>query len=97
MHKIIIKKPIISEKSMKDAEKRKYTFEVSKSSHKDEIKKAIEKMFSVNVVSVTSTVTKGRSMRFGRRRTVKNLSSIKKATVFLKEGQSIALFEGGQK
>lgn len=82
---------------MKDAEKRKYTFEVSRLAHKDEIKKTVEKMFGVNVVSITSTLVKGRTMRIGKRRQIKNLSPFKKATVYLKEGQSIALFEGGQK
>lgn len=93
----VVKRPIISEKSIKDAEKRKFTFEVNRMASKNVIKGTIEKMFSVNIVSLTTTMIKGRSMRIGKKRTVRPLSNWKKATVLLKEGQSIALFEGGQK
>lgn len=97
MNKLIVKKPIISEKSLKEADKRKFTFIADKDAHKKDIKKTVEKMFGVNVISLTTTTLKGRSMRIGRRRTVKNLPALKKVTVLLKEGQSIAIFDGGQK
>lgn len=92
----VIKRPIISEKSIKDAEKRKFTFEVSKDADKETIKKTIEKQFGVNVVSISTATLKGRTIRTGKKRTIMPVSSIKKATVLLKEGQSISLFEGGQ-
>lgn len=92
----VLKRPIISEKSIKEAEKRKFTFEVARDADKEMIKKAVENQFGVNVVSISTTFVKGRSIRTGKKRTVTPLSAMKKATVLLKEGQSISLFEGGQ-
>ena len=57
--------PIISEKSMNDAAKGKYTFKVSIQSTKKEIKKAIEEQFKVNVLKVATMTIKGRSSRNG--------------------------------
>ena len=43
----IIKRPIITEKSMMSAADKKYTFEVAKDANKIEIAKAIEEIFGV--------------------------------------------------
>lgn len=85
--------PIISEKSMSDAGKGKFTFRVSKMADKLSIKKEIEKRFKVNVLNVSTITTKGRSKRTGTRRTEVSIRPIKKAIVKLKAGQKIALFE----
>jgi len=92
----IIKRAIVSEKSIQDASKRKFTFEVLPLSTKEMIKKAVEKQFGVNVLSISTTMIKGRTIRTGKKRIIIPLPKLKKATVLLKEGQSIALFEGGQ-
>ena len=89
----VIIKPLISEKSLKDASMGKYTFLVNEKADKTEIKKAIESIFEVNVTSVRTNITKGsktRNTRIGRR--VKFFSD-KKARVMLEKGQSIAVFE----
>ncbi|MBI2195656.1 MAG: 50S ribosomal protein L23 [Candidatus Levybacteria bacterium] len=89
----VIIAPIISEKSSKDAAASKFTFKVSKKADKLAIKKAVESKFTVNVVSVATMVVKGRSQRFGARRTETTMSSWKKAIVQLKPEQKIDLFE----
>ena len=40
----IIRKPIVTEKSMEDMENKKYTFEVDKNATKIEIKAAVEEI-----------------------------------------------------
>lgn len=86
-------KPIITEGSMKDAGTGKFTFLVHKDATKPEIKRDIEKAYSVNVTGI-STVTIRRAKvvmtKFGRKNTKQ---TIKKARVRLKEGQMIPAFE----
>ncbi len=91
-HHIIIK-PIISEKSLKDASTGKYTFLVNKKANKTEIKKAIEEVFEVKVIKILTNITKGsttRNTRVGRK--VTDFAD-KKARVMLSKGQSIAIFD----
>ncbi|RJQ38844.1 50S ribosomal protein L23, partial [Candidatus Microgenomates bacterium] len=64
----VIIKPIISEKSMAHAGAEKFTFMVSKDSDKKSIKKAVEKKFKVNVLSVSTHIVKGKNRRVGARR-----------------------------
>src|SRR5260221_343114 len=96
LHSVIIK-PIITEKSMQDAEKGKFTFAVLKSANKDVIKLAIEKAFEVKVIKVATSIVKGRSHRTGNKRIEIKQSPWKKATVALKQGQKIGLFDVGEK
>ena len=49
----IIKKPIITERSMMGAQDNKYTFEVAIDAGKVEIKKAVEEIFGVKVAKLT--------------------------------------------
>ncbi|HSW97992.1 MAG TPA: 50S ribosomal protein L23 [Candidatus Saccharimonadales bacterium] len=95
IHSVIIK-PIITERSMQNAEKGKFTFEVLKSANKDVIKVAVEKIFDVNVISVATSIVKGRSHRTGNKRIEIKQSPWKKATVGLKSGQKIGLFDVGE-
>ena len=48
----IIIKPVITEQSMEATEDKKYVFKVATDANKTEIKKAIEKIFDVNVYGV---------------------------------------------
>ena len=86
-------RPVITEKSMQDAAKSKFTFFVATHADKTKIKKDIEERFNVTVLSVTTTIVKGKSLRAGKRRTEIKRSPMKKAAVLLKEGQKIGLFE----
>ncbi len=89
----IIISPLITEKSMQDASNGKFTFKVIKSSNKPEIKREIEKAFSVNVVGISTNILKGKKVRTGTRRTEKKVSPYKKAVVTVKKGQKIGMFE----
>lgn len=90
-------KPVITEKSMQDAKLGKFTFVVAKTANKGSIKKNVEKQFSVNVVSVKTSIVKGRSKKTGKKMIEKTLPSWKKATVELKKDQNIALFDVAEK
>lgn len=87
--------PLISEKSMNDAAKGKYTFKVSTQSTKKEIKKAVEEQFKVNVLKVATITIKGRSSRNGMRRVESVKQPFKKAIAQVKEGQKISIFDAG--
>lgn len=94
----VVLKPIITEKSIKEAALGKFTFEVLKSADKKAIKKEIEEKFKVNVISISTIIVKGKTQRVGIRRREVTKSSYKKAIAKLKEGQKIDLFDiGGQK
>ncbi|WP_373740691.1 50S ribosomal protein L23 [Neisseria sp.] len=86
----VILAPIVSEKSNLLAEKRnQMTFKVLPNATKQEIKAAVELLFGVDVASVTTTTTKGKTKRFGR--TVGRRSDVKKAYVSLVAGQELNL------
>lgn len=89
----VIVKPVITEKSMTDANKGVYTFVVNKKANKDNIKVAIESLFNVHVTGVKTNTVKGTKTRFTR--LGKNVSdeSYKKARVTLKKGEKIQVFE----
>lgn len=92
----VIIAPVISEKSSSDAGRSRFTFKISKNADKRNIKKAVEDKFKVNVVSVSTSIVKGRTQKFGPRRIETKLSSFKKAVVQLKTGEKIDLFEVAQ-
>jgi large subunit ribosomal protein L23 len=91
----IIISPLISEKSMDDAAKTKFTFRVNNGASKTQIKKAVETKFKVNVIGIKTLNMKGKTKRFGQRRIETKTSGFKKAIVMLKSGQKIDLFEAG--
>ncbi|MDP3994401.1 MAG: 50S ribosomal protein L23 [bacterium] len=84
--------PILTEKSLQLAKLGKYSFWVSKNLNKTKIKKLIGEMFAVQVVSVRTMNYKGGIKTNTKRRKV-TVPGRKKAIVFLKEGEKIALFE----
>lgn len=86
----IIKAPVVSEKSTNLAQdSQTYVFKVIKDATKQEVKKAVELIFQVNVLSVTTVNCKGKVKRT-RGRMGKHADS-KKAYVRLAEGQTIDL------
>ena len=87
----IIKAPIITEQSTKLIEgQNKYTFKVDRKANKVEIKKAIEKIFNVKVLSVNTVNVLPKFKRMGKYEGYK--SAYKKAIVKLEEGQKIDAF-----
>src|SRR3989344_3033675 len=89
----MLKRPIVTEKSMKLARAGLYTFEVDKNDNKNVIAKLISDKFKVEVVSVKTINVKGRVKSQKKVRKSFQKPSYKKAIVQLKEGQKLALFE----
>jgi large subunit ribosomal protein L23 len=96
---MILKAPIITEKSMILANAGCYTFEVELAATKGQIAAEVATQFKVQVTGVKTMRIKGRTKRVGKKRVEVQLSPWKKAIVKLKKDQKIALFEtaGGQK
>ena len=88
----IIRKPIITEKSTRllDTEN-KYAFRVDPRANKMEIRTAVESLFNVKVVNVTTMNMRGKPKQTRGREPGKR-ANWKKAIVQLKEGDSIELF-----
>ena len=61
----VIIKPIVTERSSEDLQEGKYTFKVNKKATKVEIAKAVEKLFEVKVLIVSTISVKGKSKRVG--------------------------------
>ena len=90
----IILRPIITEQSMEDLDIKKYAFEVARDANKIEIKKAIEEIFGVTVIKVTTTHMRAKSKRQGAYPAGKT-AAWKTAVVKLSaDSKNIELFEG---
>jgi len=84
----VLEAPVISEKSSLSAEKEKrVVFKVRKNSTKQQIKRAVEMLFEVEVDSVHVLNVKGKQKRFGR--FIGARSDWKKAYIKLKPGFDI--------
>ncbi|MBQ1400939.1 MAG: 50S ribosomal protein L23 [Firmicutes bacterium] len=77
----IIRKPVISERSMADAENKKYTFKVDVRANKTQVRDAIEEIFDVEVKKVNIMNVKGKEKRMGRNKGM--TAATKKAIVTL--------------
>ena len=89
----IIIRPIITEQSMEALDLKKYVFEVRKDANKIEIKKAIEEIFGVTVMKVTTANMRGKMKRTGRY-PAGLTASWKKAVVKLTDdSKTIEIFE----
>ena len=89
----VVKRPLITEKSMSMAGLGKYVFEVNIKANKHEIADAVKEIFSVEVLNVNTLRVKGKKKRMGRFPEGKT-ADWKKAYVTLKPGQRIEIFEG---
>ncbi len=88
----IIRKPVITEKSMSGLSDNKYTFEVAPDAGKIEIKKAVEEIFGVKVVKVNTVKLPGKWKRMGVH--VGRRPGKKKAIVTLsQDSKPIEIFE----
>ena len=97
-HEVILR-PIISEKSMDESQRGKYTFAVHNDANKIQIKAAVEALFikeGVTVVGVNVLTTKRKEKRRGtkRGRITGWTTPWRKAVVTLAPGQKIEFFEG---
>lgn len=88
----IIKRPLITERSMDQAAEKKYSFEVAKGANKIQIKKAVEDIFKVKVEKVTTINYLGKPKRMGVHQGKR--ADWKKAVVKLTaDSKTIELFE----
>ena len=90
----IIRRPVITEKSMAAMAENKYTFIVQINANKSQIKRAVEEVFGVKVANVQTIRTMGKTKRMGVH--VGKRADYKKAIVTLAEGSTIEFFEGMQ-
>jgi large subunit ribosomal protein L23 len=95
----IVVRPVISEKSIDESGRGKYTFAVHQRANKIQIKAAVEALYkkeNVTVVSVNVMTMKAKEKKRGNRRgqTVGHTSPWRKAIVTLAPGQKIEFFEG---
>jgi large subunit ribosomal protein L23 len=87
----IIRYPSITEKNTTlRTSQNKYVFEVAPNATKPQIKKAVEMLFKVTVLSVNTIVVKGKKKRMGKFAGYR--SDWKKAVVKIMAGQTIAKF-----
>jgi len=91
-HYDVIVAPHITEKSTLLSENNAVVFKVSQDATKPQIKAAVEALFDVKVVGVSTLVQKGKTTRWKGRPYTRN--DIKKAVVRLAEGQSIDVTTG---
>ena len=102
----VIKRPLLTEKGTQlketggnpqgeldpEAVKSQLLFEVAKDANKVEIRHAVEKLWNVDVISVRTSIVRGKEKRVGR--FVGKSSNWKKAVVTIAPGQNIEFFEG---
>jgi len=90
----IVRRPLVTEKSVSATARAQYAFEVDKRASKHTIKDAIQRLFKVTVLRVNTVNVPpktGRNMRRPTRKPVELRSAWKKAIVTLKEGDKIEL------
>lgn len=85
----VIRRVVITEKSLRGAEMGKYTFVVARDATKPEIREAVERLFGVRVVKVNTLRIPGKTRRRGRY--TFRTPDQKKAIVTLAEGHKIDL------
>jgi large subunit ribosomal protein L23 len=87
----IILSPVVSEKSYAGVQSKRYSFFVDIRAEKSEIKKAIEDIFKVKVLKISTINIKSKPKRLGR--SLGTSSRMKKAVVTLSKKDKIDFFE----
>lgn len=85
----IVRRPIMTEKSLRGSEAGKYTFEVAPGATKIAVRQAVEALFAVKVRKVNIMNLRGRVRRRGRY--VYTTGGLRKAIVTLVPGAKIDL------
>jgi len=83
----IILRPVISEKSMDETQRGKYTFRVHPDAHKTQIRQAVETLYSVKVAQVNTSRMHGKLRRLRAQLGLR--PDWKKAIVTLRDGHTI--------
>ncbi len=82
----IVRKPLVTEKSMAGQQKSTYTFLVATDANKADVRRAVEKIYNVKVDAVRTLKTKGKYKRMKNMLLEGKRKDTKKAYVTLKEG-----------
>jgi large subunit ribosomal protein L23 len=95
----IILRPVVSEKSIDESSRGKYTFRVHPEANKIQIKAAIEQLYEAEKITVVAVnvLTKQPKVKIKgtrRGRVTGRVSGWRKAIVTLAPGQKIQFFEG---
>ena len=90
----VIIRPIITEQSMEDLDIKKYVFEVAKDAGKIEIKKAIEEIFDVKVIKVTTATIRAKEKRVGANHSGMTATRKKAVVKLSADSKNIEIFEG---
>lgn len=93
MRNDVIIRPVMTEKSMREAKEKKYCFLVHPKATKPMIASAVNTLFRVHVLNVRTMTRHGKTRRMGRRRLPVHLSATKRAIVEIRKDQSISLFD----
>lgn len=98
-HLDIIIRPLLTEKTnaLRDGKVKQYAFQVHLEANKNQIRDAVEKLFSVKTTACAVLHVRGKEKTMGMRgarRAAGFSSRWKKAYVTLAENQKIDLFEG---
>jgi large subunit ribosomal protein L23 len=88
----ILIRPVMTEKSLTGEAQGQYTFFVSPTANKVEIKEAIRELYGVMPARVRVLHVEGKRVRFGRSMGRRN--DTKKAIVVLPKGTTISIHEG---
>lgn len=88
----VLVEPWITEKTHAAMSLNKYTFRVTRNATKKEVKKSIEGMYKVAVEKISVVNIHAKKKAYGRHEGKKQ--AYKKATVTLKQGDKIELFQG---
>lgn len=86
-------RPVITEKSMASASRGAYTFQIEMDTRKSAVKTLVHDLFKVTVTKITTKVGHTPAKKTGTRRLGGTVMKSKYATVWLKKGESIALFD----
>ena len=88
----VLRHGIVTEKTMKLQEQNKYTFKVALKANKIDVRRAVEELFNVKVVSVNMMRMPGKAKMFRRKGAAprpQEAREWKKAIVTLRQGDTI--------
>ena len=93
MNKTVLLRPVMTEKSMHEAQTGWYTFLVSKTSTKPDVVREVEQEFKVHVVDIKTIMGHGSVVRSGKRGLKSRSPDYKKALVRLSDKETIGVFQ----
>ncbi len=88
----VLVRPLITEKSTRHAEMNKVVFKISPDATKDDVRRAVEKLFNVTVTKVNTMNTEGKEKRFKGK--IGHRQDMRKAIVTLAAGHTIDFAAG---